>query len=65
MTSTRKFLEFKPGSKFDGFTIEKQIGEGGMARLFLASDENARQRVLKVPRRTLDVDPVAVVAFEN
>lgn len=58
-------LAFEPGSSFDGYTIEKQIGEGGMARLFLAHDENGRQRVLKVPRHTLDVDPVAVVAFEN
>lgn len=58
-------VAFEPGSNFDGFTIEKQIGEGGMARLFLAHDENGRQRVLKVPRRTLDADPVAVVAFEN
>jgi len=60
-----QFSAFEPGSKFDGFTIEKQIGEGGMARLFLAHDENGRKRVLKVPRRTLDTDPVAVVAFEN
>lgn len=58
-------LAFEPGSKFDGYTIEKQIGEGGMARLFLARDENGRQRVLKVPRHTLDVDPVAMIAFEN
>lgn len=57
--------EFEPGSSIDGFTIEKQIGEGGMARLYLAQDANGRQRVLKVPRRTLDADPVAVVAFEN
>lgn len=57
--------EFAPGSQFDGFTIDKQIGEGGMARLYLAHEENGRQRVLKVPRRVLDVDPVAVVAFEN
>jgi serine/threonine protein kinase len=56
---------FEPGSKFDGFTIDKQIGEGGMARLLLALDENGMQCVLKVPRRTLDTDPVAVVAFEN
>lgn len=56
---------FEPGSNFDGFTIEKQIGEGGMAVLFLAHDESGRQCVLKVPRRTLDTDPVAVVAFEN
>ncbi len=57
--------EFTQGSQFDGFTIEKLIGEGGMARLYLAHDEKGRQRVLKVPRRTLDADPVAVVAFEN
>lgn len=57
--------EFTQGSQFDGFTIEKLIGEGGMARLYLAHDENGRQRVLKVPRRTLDADPVAVIAFEN
>ena len=57
--------EFEPGSSFDGFTIDRQIGEGGMARLYLAHDESGRQRVLKVPRRTLGADPVAVVAFEN
>ncbi len=56
---------FEPGSKFDGYTIEKQIGEGAMAVLFLAHDDNGHQRVLKVPRRTFDTDPVAVVAFEN
>ncbi len=58
-------LTFEPGSTFDGYTIEKQIGEGAMAVLYLAHDENGRQCVLKVPRRTLDTDPVAVVAFEN
>ncbi len=56
---------FEPGSKFDDYTIEKQIGEGAMAVLYLAHDKNGRQRVLKVPRRTLETDPVAVVAFEN
>jgi len=65
MIDNRQLLEFKPGSKFDGFIIEKMIGEGGMARLYLAHDESGRKRVLKVPRRTFDVDPVAVVAFEN
>ena len=63
--STAQLTDFEPGSQFDGFTIEKQIGEGGMARLFLAHDEQGRSRVLKVPHRTLDSDPVAVVAFEN
>ncbi len=60
-----QLTDFESGSQFDGFTIEKQIGEGGMARLFLAHDEQGRKRVLKVPLRTLDADPVAIVAFEN
>lgn len=60
-----QLADFEPGSQLDGFTIEKQIGEGGMAVLFLAHDEQGRRRVLKVPHRTLDADPVAIVAFEN
>lgn len=62
---TNQLPDFEQGSTFNGFTIEKQIGEGGMARLFLAIDESGRQCVLKVPHRTLDADPVAIVAFEN
>jgi len=58
-------LIFEPGSKVDSYTIDKLIGEGSMALLYLAHEESGRQRVLKVPRRTLDSDPVAVVAFEN
>ena len=57
--------ELTPGSRLDEFTIEKLIGEGGMARLYLARDEAGHGRVLKVPRRALDTDPVALVAFEN
>ena len=57
--------EFAAGSRFDGYTIERQIAEGGMARLYLAHDEAGKRRVLKVPRLTHDTDPVAVVAFEN
>jgi len=57
--------ELAPDSRIDGFTIKKKIGEGGMALLYLAHDAAGQERVLKVPRRTLDTDPVAVVAFEN
>ncbi len=57
--------EFSPGSQIDGYTIEEKIGEGGMALLYRAREETGRARVLKVPRRALDTDPVAVVAFEN
>jgi len=64
MTNT-PLAELAPGSQIDGFTIEKKIGEGGMALLHLAHDATGRARVLKVPRRALNVDPVAVVAFEN
>ena len=64
MTDT-PLTELTPGSKLDEFTIEKQIGEGGMALLYLAHDEAGRARVLKVPLRSLDTDPVAMVAFEN
>lgn len=64
MTNTL-LAELEPGSQIDGFTIEKKIGEGGMALLHLAHDATGRARVLKVPRRALNVDPVAVVAFEN
>jgi len=63
-TSVQLF-KVEPGTKVDGLTVEKQIGEGGMARLFLAHDENARKYVLKVPNRTHGTDPVADVAFEN
>lgn len=65
MAEIAEKFTFEPGSNLDGYTIEKQIGEGGMAVLYLAREENGNKRVLKVPRRTLDADPVAVVAFEN
>jgi len=55
----------EPGTKLTNLTIEKVIGEGGMARLFLASDETARKYVIKVPNRELGTDPVAAVSFEN
>lgn len=64
MTDT-PLAELTPGSQLDEFTIEKLIGEGGMALLYLAHDEAGRARVLKVPRRSLDTDPVAMVSFEN
>lgn len=53
------------GSPFDDLRIEQKIGEGGMAVLYLAVDRAGRRRVLKVPRRTAEADPVTVVAFEN
>lgn len=57
--------ELVSGTQIDGYTIDKLIGEGGMALLYLAHDAVGRARVLKLPRRALNVDPVAVVAFEN
>lgn len=49
----------------EGFTIERQIGEGGMAVLYLAVNSAGERRVLKFPRRAPEADPVALVAFEN
>lgn len=57
--------ELEPGSTYDGFVIEKKIGEGGMAILYLAKDDHGQSLVLKIPRQALDVDPVSMVAFEN
>lgn len=66
MTDTAEQIPgFEPGSTVDSYTIVGQIGEGDMARLYLAIDADACRRVFKVPRRTLEDDPVAVVAFEN
>lgn len=63
--TTKQKPGFEVGNSLDGYTIERQIGEGGMARLYLARDADRRQRVLKVPHRNCAADPVAVVAFEN
>lgn len=49
----------------DGFTIERKIGEGGMAVLYLAVNAAGERRVLKFPRSAPEADPVALVAFEN
>ncbi len=57
--------DLEPGSLYDGFTIDKKIGEGGMAVLYLAKDAQAQQVVLKIPKQAMDVDPVSMVAFEN
>ena len=53
------------GSRLGPYTIERQIGEGGMALLYLAVDENGAQHVLKLPRAPAETDPASQVAFEN
>jgi nucleotide-binding universal stress UspA family protein len=57
--------ECSPGARIDGFTVERKIGEGGMAWLYLAVDAAGRRRVLKLPRGSYDADPASLVAFEN
>ena len=49
----------------DGLTGEKTIGAGAMANLYLVRDADGVQRIIKVPRQSLKVDPVSLVAFEN
>ncbi len=53
------------GTRLGPFTIERQIGEGGMALLYLAVDEDGARHVLKLPRAPADTDPASQVAFEN
>ncbi|UCH52914.1 MAG: protein kinase [Pseudomonadota bacterium] len=57
--------ELVPGTRIDDYTIEKKIGEGGMALLYLAVDAAGHKRVLKIPRGSADADPASLVAFEN
>ena len=57
--------ELEPGQIVAGFTIQKKIGEGAMAVLYLVTDQEGNQLSLKMPRQRLGVDPVSLVAFEN
>jgi nucleotide-binding universal stress UspA family protein len=59
------FGEIAPGTVIDGLIIEKMIGEGAMANLYLVREAGGGRRVIKVPRQSLKVDPVSLVAFEN
>src|SRR4030067_479076 len=58
------FGEPEPGAAVDGLIIEKKIGEGAMANLYLVRDTCGTQRVIKVPRRSFTEDPVSMIAFE-
>jgi serine/threonine protein kinase len=64
-TLEKFFGEMEPGFSVDGFTIEKKVGEGAMANLYLVRDANGQQHVIKVPRQSFNIDPVSLVAFEN
>ena len=59
------FGELVPGMRLDDLTVERRIGEGAMANLYLVRDAAGHERVIKVPRQSLAVDPVSTVAFEN
>ena len=52
--------------KFDQFTILKQIGEGGMSRVFEAEDENLGRHVaLKILNRTYSRDAQRMAQFQQ
>ena len=52
--------------KFDHFVIIKQIGEGGMSRVFEAEDETLGRRVaLKILNRTYSRDAARMAQFQN
>jgi len=57
--------ELEPGQHIAGYRIQKKIGEGAMAILYLVTDSDGQQHTLKIPRQLLGVDPVSLVAFEN
>lgn len=57
--------ELEPGQYIAGYTIQKKIGEGAMAILYLVTDKDGQQFSLKMPLQRLGVDPVSLVAFEN
>jgi len=59
------FGDLEPGGSVDGYIIEKKVGEGAMANLYLVRDADGQQRVIKVPRQSFKADPVSLVAFEN
>jgi serine/threonine protein kinase len=59
------FGELAPGAAVDDLVIEKKIGEGAMANLYLVRDAGGEQRVIKVPRQSFTEDPVSLIAFEN
>ena len=52
--------------KFNHFVIIKQIGEGGMSRVFEAEDETLGRRVaLKILNRTYSRDAARMAQFQN
>lgn len=52
--------------KFDHFVIIKQIGEGGMSRVFEAEDETLGRRVaLKILNRTYSKDAARMAQFQQ
>ncbi len=52
--------------KFDHFVIAKQIGEGGMSRVFESADETLGRRVaLKILNRHFSRDSVRMAQFER
>jgi len=62
---TSPAISHAPGTHLGPYTIVRQIGEGGMARLYLATDVDGGEHVLKIPRCPTEIDPASQVAFEN
>lgn len=58
-------IPYPAGARLGPYTVVRQIGEGGMALLYLAVDEDGGQHVLKLPRAPAEADPASQIAFEN
>ena len=57
--------DLEPGQCIAGYTIEKKIGAGAMAVLYLVTDGDGNPYALKIPLQRYGIDPVSLVAFEN
>ncbi len=54
------------GKRLDEYQIEKLLGQGGMARIYLAQDVRLKRRVaIKVVDGPFDTDPEYIQRFER
>ncbi len=65
LEETRSSINTKIPSKIGKYKIIKKLGDGGMASVFLASDESGANYALKVPHSRFVTDPLFLKRFEH